>query len=163
MTTTKDPAQSATATFDQDIQQFRQQYAVLKTFLMNSATTSIEEFDLATEELIGGVFGRSSTNLETYEYAELGEAGGLVNLTEEAPEGANLDENRQSLRQRQRVLESCVADLEARRAQAASGKKSKKTSSGPNVTDFMSKTIPAIIGRPLLASPLGKPIEWFWT
>lgn len=140
MAMTKDPAQSATATFDQDIQQFRQQLGSLKAFLMNSSTTSIEEFDLATEELIAGVFGRSSTNLETYEYAELGEAGGLVNLTEEAPEGANLDENRQNLRQRQRVLETCIADLEARRAQAASGKKTKKAS-GPKVTDFMSKTI----------------------
>jgi len=160
MTTTKDPAQSATATFDQDIQQFRQQYAVLKTFLMNSATTSIEEFDLATEELIGGVFGRSSTNLETYEYAELGEAGGLVNLTEEAPEGANLDENRQSLRQRQRVLESCVADLEARRAQAASGKKSKKTSSGPNVTDFMSKTIRSVSQEATLKEAAQLLQEW---
>ena len=101
MTTIKDSAPSASATLDQDINQFRQQLATLKTFLMNSATTSIEEFDLATEELIAGVFGRSSANLETYEYAELGEAGGLVNLTEEAPEGANLDENRESLRQRQ--------------------------------------------------------------
>ncbi|MCH7615019.1 MAG: hypothetical protein IH978_04675 [Nitrospinae bacterium] len=65
MAVTKDPAQSATATFDQDIQQFRQQLASLKAFLMNSSTTSIEEFDLAAEELIAGVFGRSSTNLET--------------------------------------------------------------------------------------------------
>ena len=104
MAMTKDPAQSATATFDQDIQQFRQQLASLKAFLMNSSPTSIEEFDLATEELIAGVFGRSSTNLDTYEYAELGEAGGLVNLTEEASEGANLDDNRQNLRQRPRVL-----------------------------------------------------------
>ncbi|MCH7615018.1 MAG: signal transduction protein, partial [Nitrospinae bacterium] len=38
------------------------------------------------------------------------------------------------------MLETCIADLEARRAQAASGKKTKKTS-GPKVTDFMSKTI----------------------
>lgn len=143
MTTTKDSVQSTIATLDQDIQQFRQQLAALKTFLMNSATTSIEEFDLATEELIAAAFGRSSANLETYEYAELGEAGGLVNLTEEAPEGANLDENRESLRQRQRVLESCVADLEARRAQAAAGTKSKKAS-GPKVADFMSPSVRSI-------------------
>lgn len=143
MTTTKDTGQSATATFDQDIEQFRKQIAILKTFLMSSATTSIEEFDMGTEDLIAKVFGRASMNLETYEYAELGEAGGLVNLTEEAPEGANLDENRQSLRQRQRVLESCVADLETRRAQAASGKKAKK-SSGPKVADFMSRSIRSV-------------------
>lgn len=143
MATLKNSPQSSIATFDHDIAQIRQQLAVLKTFLMGSASTSIEEFDLATEELIAEVFGRSSANLEIYEYAELGEAGGLVNVTGEAPEGANLDENRESLRQRQRVLESCVSDLETRRAQATSGKKSKKTT-GPKVADFMSSTVRSV-------------------
>jgi len=159
MATTKDPGQSATATLDQDIQNFRKQLSTLKGFLMNSATSSIEEFDLATEELIAGVFGRSSTNLETYEYAELGEAGGLVNLTEEAPEEANLDENRESLRQRQRVLESCIADLEARRAQAASGKKSQKPS-GPRVADFMSKSLRSVPQEATLKETAQLLQEW---
>ena len=156
MTSTKNPTQSATATLDQDIHQFREQLSTLKSFLMNSATTSIEEFDLATEELIASVFGRSSANLETYEYAELGEAGGLVNLTEEA---ATLDENRESLRQRQRVLESCIGDLEARRAQAASGKKPKK-GAGPTVADFMSKSIRLISQDATLKEAAQRLQEW---
>jgi len=143
MATGKNFPQTSLATFDHDITQFRQQLAILKTFLMGSATTSIEEFDLSTEELISSVFGRSSANLEIYEYAQLGDAGGLVNVTGEASEGANIDENRESLRQRQRVLESCTSDLETRRAQAASGKKSKKIS-GPKVADFMSSTVRSV-------------------
>lgn len=143
MATEKSPPQTSIATFDHDITQFRERLAVLKTFLMGSATISIEEFDNSTEELIASVFGRSSANLEIYEYAELGEAGGLVNVTGEAPEGANFDENRDSLRQRQRVLESCISDLETRRAQAASGRKAKKTS-GPKVADFMSSIVRSV-------------------
>ncbi len=143
MATEKKSPQSLITSFDHDITQFRQQLGILKTFLMGSATISIEEFDLSTEDLIANVFGRASANLEIYEYAQLGEAGGLVNVTGEAPEGANLDENRESLRQRQRVLESCISDLEARRAQAAAGQKAKKTS-GPKVADFMSSTIRSV-------------------
>jgi len=143
MATRKKSTQSSTASFDHDIAQFRQQLAILKTFLMGSATTSIDEFDLSMEELIASVFGRSSPNLEIYEYAKLGEAGGLVNVTGEASEGANLDENRESLRQRQRVLESCISDLETRRAQATSGQRLKKTT-GPKVSDFMSSTLRSV-------------------
>ncbi len=143
MATEKKSPQSLITSFDHDITQFRQQLGILKTFLMGSATISIEEFDLSTEDLIANVFGRASANLEIYEYAQLGEAGGLVNVTGEAPEGANLDEYRESLRQRQRVLESCISDLETRRAQAAAGQKAKKTS-GPKVADFMSSTIRSV-------------------
>ena len=130
---------------DQNIDRFRQQIASLKTFLIGGSSThsSIEEFDLAVEELIAEVLGSSSSTLEAYEYAQLGEAGGLVNLSDEAPEGAGLDNEREALRQRQRVLESCVADLEARRAQAISGQRS-QTTSGPTVSDFMSKAIRSV-------------------
>ena len=159
MAGTKKPSPLATSNFDRDIDQFRQQIATLKTFIMGSATTSIEEFDLATEELLAGVFGRSSANLELYEYAQLGEAGGLMNLTGEAPEGANVEDNRESLRQRQRVLESCVADLEARRAQAMSGQKSKKAS-GPKVSDFMSKTVRSIPQDSTLKEAAKRLEEW---
>jgi hypothetical protein len=37
-------------------------------------------------------------------------------MTEEAPESIGLDGERQNLMQRSRVLESCVGELEARRA-----------------------------------------------
>jgi len=111
---------------------------------MGSANdSSIEEFDLTTEELISEVLGSASPMLDAYQYAQLGEAGGLVNLTEEAPEGANLDNDRQNLRQRQRVLESCVGELEARRADATKTN-FPKTKGGPCVMDYMSRKIQAI-------------------
>ena len=131
-------------TLDRDINRVRTQLSNLRAFIMgNPHDGSIEEFDLTTEELISEVFGSASPMLDAYQYAQLGEAGGLVNLTEEAPESANLDSNRQSLRQRQRVLESCVGDLEARRADAAKTH-SPKAKGGPRVIDYMSPKIQAI-------------------
>lgn len=145
MDKTKGSVKEKSGALDQNIDQFRQQLAVLKTFIVGGSSThsSIEEFDLATEELIVEILGSSSSMLEAYEYAQLGEAGGLVNLSDEAPEGAGLDNEREALRQRQRVLESCVADLETRRAQAGSGQRS-KTTSGPTVSDYMSKSIRSV-------------------
>jgi CBS domain-containing protein len=131
-------------TLDRDIARVRTQLRNLRDFLMGNAQKgSIEEFDLATEELISEVLGSASPMLDAYQYAQLGEAGGLVNLTEEAPESANLDNNRESLRQRQRVLESCVGELEARRADATK-KSSPKLKGGPRVMDYMSRKIQAI-------------------
>lgn len=145
MDTTKGSTKEKSGALDQNIDRFRQQIANLKTFIMGGSSThsSIEEFDLAAEELIAEVLGNSSSMLEAYEYAQLGEAGGLVNLSDEAPEGAGLDNERETLRQRQRVLESCVGDLEARRAQASSDQRV-KTTSGPTVSDFMSRVIRAV-------------------
>jgi len=106
-------------------------------------SSSIEEFDLATEELITEILGRSSMMVEAYEYAQIGEAGGLVNLTDEAPEGMTVDDSRANLRQRQRVLESCIAEVEARRAESGS-RKSKKKVTGPTVADFMTRSVKSI-------------------
>ncbi len=145
MDKTQGSTKEKSGALDQNIDRFRQQIANLKTFIMGGSSThsSIEEFDLTAEELIAEVLGSSSSMLEAYEYAQLGEAGGLVNLSDEAPEGAGLDNERETLRQRQRVLESCVGDLEARRAQASSDQRA-KTTSGPTVSDFMSKVIRAV-------------------
>ena len=145
MDKTRGSVKEKNSALDQNIDRFRQQLASLKTFIVGGSPThsSIAEFDLATEELIAEALGSSSNMLEAYEYAQLGEAGGLVNLSDEAPEGAGLDNEREALRQRQRVLESCVADLEARRAQAGSGQRS-RTVSGPTVSDFMSKAIRSV-------------------
>lgn len=144
MATPKGSVKEKSNTLDQDIDRFRQQVASLKTFIMGGTTPlSIEEFDLATEELIAEVLGSSSSMVEAYEYAQLGEAGGLVNLTKEAPEGAGLDDEREAIQQRQRVLESCIAELEARRAQANSGQRDKGIT-GPRVSDFMSKAIRSV-------------------
>ncbi|MCZ6800969.1 MAG: CBS domain-containing protein [Nitrospirae bacterium] len=144
MSSSPSPSQSKETTLDHDIDRVRTQLSNLRDFIMgNPHDGSIEEFDLTTEELISEVFGSASPMLDAYHYAQFGEAGGLVNLTEEAPESANLDHNRQSLRQRQRVLESCVGDLEARRADAAK-KHSPKAKGGPRVIEYMSTKIQAI-------------------
>ncbi len=145
MDKTAGSAKEKSSALDQHIDRFRQQVASLKTFIVGSSPThsSIEEFDLIAEELITEVLGSSSSMLEAYEYAQLGEAGGLVNLSDEAPEGAGLDNEREALRQRQRVLESCIADLEARRVQANSGQRS-RTIGGPTVSEFMSRVIRSV-------------------
>ena len=91
---------------DRSIERMRKQLAGLAPFLgKGTPTRSLEEFDLETERLIGDLLGQASDMLHAYEYAELGEAGGLVNMTDEAPEGTGMDSHRQSLLQRYRVLE----------------------------------------------------------
>ena len=96
---------------------------------------------METERLIEELLGQASDLLHAYEYAELGEAAGLVNMTDEAPEGTGMDSQRQSLLQRGRVLESCVAELEARRS--AEPKKSRigPTLTGPQIAEHMSTEI----------------------
>ena len=127
---------------DRSIERMRKQLAELAPFLgKGKPTSSLEEFDLETERLIGDLLGQTSSLLHAYEYAELGEAAGLVNLTDEAPEGTGMDSQRQSILQRGRVLESCVAELEARRS--AEPKKSKigTTLIGPQIAEHMSPEI----------------------
>ena len=128
---------------DRSIERMRKQVAELASFLgKGRPTRSLEEFDLESERLIGDLLGQTSDLLHAYEYAELGEASGLVNLTEEAPESAGLDVHRQSLLQRSRVLESCVAELEARRAaEPKKAKSSRQTLIGPQVAEHMSPDI----------------------
>src|SRR6185295_16309958 len=116
--------QKRRVSIDRSIERLREQLAQLGPYLgKGTPTRGLEEFDLETERLIGDLLGETSELLEAYEYAELGEAAGLVNMTDEAPESIQLDGERQSILQRSRVLESCVSELEARRA--AEPKKSK--------------------------------------
>jgi CBS domain-containing protein len=120
----------------------REQLAELAPFLgKGKPTRSLDEFDFEAEKLIGDLLGQTSDLLHAYEYAELGEAAGLVNMTDEAPEGTGMDSQRQSLLQRSRVLESCISELEARRS--AEPKKSKvgRTLIGPQVAEHMSPDI----------------------
>lgn len=127
---------------DRSIERLRKQLAEFAPFLgRGKPTCSLEEFDLETERLIEDLLGQTSDLLHAYEYAELGEAAGLVNMTDEAPEGTGMDSQRQSLLQRGRVLESCVAELEARRS--AEPKKSRigPTLSGPQIAEHMSTEI----------------------
>ncbi|MGQ0666589.1 MAG: CBS domain-containing protein [Nitrospiraceae bacterium] len=123
---------------DRSIERMRKQLAELSPFLgKGKPTRSLEEFDLETERLIGDLLGQASDLLHAYEYAELGEAAGLVNMTDEAPEGTAMDNHRQSLLQRSRVLESCVSELEARRSAIPKKAKVGQTLIGPQIAEHM--------------------------
>jgi len=121
----------------------REQLVQLAPYLgKGKPTRSLEEFDLETERLIGDLLGETSDLLEAYEYAELGEAAGLVNMTDEAPEGTGMDSQRQNLLQRSRVLESCVSELETRRAaEPKKPKGDRQALIGPQVAEHMSLEI----------------------
>lgn len=130
---------------DRSIERMRKQLTEFASFLgRGKPTRSLEEFDLETERLIGDLLGQASDLLHAYEYAELGEAAGLVNMTDEAPEGSGLDSQRQSLLQRSRVLESCVSELEARRTAAPKKTKIGQMLIGPQIAEHMSTEIRSV-------------------
>jgi signal-transduction protein with cAMP-binding, CBS, and nucleotidyltransferase domain len=103
----------------------------------------LEEFDAATERVIIEAFGSTSDKLDTYYYAQLGEAASMLNLQEEAPEGSHEDLGRESLRQRRRVLESCVWELEAKRA-ANAKKRGPVPQAATRVAEYMTREIRSI-------------------
>lgn len=131
---------------DRSIERMRKQLADLTPFLRNGhPLSSLEEFDLDTERLIAELLGEASELLGAYEYAELGEAAGLVNMTDEAPEGTGMDSQRQSLLQRSRVLESCVSELESRRAaEPKTVRTGRQILTGPQVAEHMSTDIRSV-------------------
>ena len=130
---------------DRSIERMRKQLAECAPFLgKGKQTRSLEEFDLEAERLIEELLGQTSTVLHAYEYAELGEAAGLVNMTDEAPEGTGMDSDRQSLLQRGRVLESCVSELEARRSAEPKKTKIGRTLIGPQIAEHMSGEIRSV-------------------
>lgn len=129
---------------DRDVERFRQQLARFQPLLSRRSTVgSLEEFDLATERLIGRVFGEASELLEAYEYAKLGEAASLVNLPEEAQESGVHDIPREALHQRKRVLESCVSELEAIRA-SREGPNGSRGLFRARVADYMSHDVRSV-------------------
>ena len=130
---------------DRSIERMRKQLTEFGPFLgKGKQTRSLEEFDLETERLIEDLLGQASNLLHAYEYAELGEAAGLVNMTDEAPEGTGMDSQRQSMLQRGRVLESCVAELEARRSAEPKKAKIGHTLIGPQIAEHMSTEIRSV-------------------
>jgi CBS domain-containing protein len=141
-TATKKPRLS----LDRSIERMRKQLAELALFVKKGQPSrSLEEFDSESERVIGESLGETSALLDAYQYAQLGEAAGLVNMTEEAPESIGLDSERQSLLQRTRVLESCVAELEARRAAEPKKLNSQKhTLTGPQVAEHMSPDLRSV-------------------
>lgn len=98
---------------DRYVERFKQQLVKFQPFLSRKrGAASLEDFDEAAEELISQVFGTASDEAESYFYAKTGES---ALLPEEAQESGTHDVERESLHQRRRVLESCLADLELRR------------------------------------------------
>ena len=131
---------------DRNIERLREQLAQLRFYFDKSKVTrSLEEFDLETERLISDILGESSDLLGAYEYAQMGEAAGLVNMTDEAPESVGLDAERQTLFQRSRVLESCIVELEARRAAGSKGqKRDAQVFIGPQVAEHLSPEVRSV-------------------
>ena len=122
MTKRTNPRQEKASSRDRNIERLRQQLTTLKPFLVTEPSSStLAEFDIATEELISEVFGSASPMVDAYEYAQLGEATGMVNLAGEAPESVAHATERESLKQRQRILEICLGDLQTRRAAIGKG------------------------------------------
>jgi CBS domain-containing protein len=139
-------ARKARLSLDRSIERMRKHLAELALFVKRGkASRTLEEFDSECERLIAESLGETSALLDAYQYAQLGEAAGLVNMTEEAPESIGLDSERQSLLQRARVVESCVAELEARRA--AEPKKAhsdRHMLTGPQVAEHMSPDLRSV-------------------
>ena len=137
-------------TLDRGIERLRHQLQVLAPLLSGGLrhTENIrEEFDTETERLISELLGETSELVEAYAYAQIGEAGRLVGFPDEAPEGGagTRDLERESLNQRKRVLESCVAELEARRAAMAKrGVVPSDALIGPQIADFMSTEVRSV-------------------
>ncbi len=129
------------ASLDSDLERLRTQLDTLKSYLVRQPLReTLLDFDWETEYIIQGVFGSSSPLVDIYDYAQIGEAAGLVNLPQEAPEGVTHATERETLRQRQRVLEMCMGDLETRRVALTRGARI-KTETGPRVADYMSTTV----------------------
>jgi signal-transduction protein with cAMP-binding, CBS, and nucleotidyltransferase domain len=143
MSLTRATPKRARVSLDRSIERLRKQLNDLATYLGKGLPTrGLEEFDQETESLIADVLGETSELLDAYEYAQFGEAAGLVNLTDEAPESAGVESQRQRLLQRSRVLESCIAELEARRAgETKPSQASRHALIGPQVAEHMSADI----------------------
>ncbi len=111
----KKKKQSPEVSSDDAIKRLRHQLEVFGGILAAKGTSSgLEDFDAATEQMIGEIFGSSSEMMEAYSYARVGEAAGLINLPEEAQEPGSHDTEQESLQQRKRILERCIAELESR-------------------------------------------------
>ncbi len=106
-----------------------------------------EEFDEGTEALIARAFGEASDQLEAYQYAQTGEAAGIVNLPEEAQESGAVNTFRESLQQRKAVLEGCLALLSSRKSRTSSTARKGKAvvlPAGPRVADHMSHDVRSV-------------------
>jgi len=94
------------------LDQFAEQIKKLQAFRhMTVDDAALEEFDEETERLILQRFGESTSHLEAYELAMMGEAESIVNMPQAAQEDATQDLFHKGIEQRRQVLEGCLADL----------------------------------------------------
>lgn len=129
--------------FDRDLDRFRQLLVRLEPGERNPPSVPLDEVDTTAEALIAQVFGEASDFLETYQFARVGEAGSLLNVQDEAQEEGAHDPDQEGVRQRQRVLESCIWELERRRAVAAQ-RIGSPVIQAPRVSDYMSENVRSI-------------------
>jgi CBS domain-containing protein len=145
---------------DRNVERLRQQHERLAPLLMKGGGASaLEAFDLETERLITEVFGESSELLDAYQNAQLGESSSLINLPEDAQEPQEI--NHGSLHLRRRVMESCIAELEARRASVATKQlKGPNLVIGPQVVDHMTPEIRSVPAEATLKQAGHLMQEW---
>lgn len=84
---------------------------------VEASEEDLNAFDVETGSVLADAFGNPSEIFEVYAYAQLGEAGGLINLQEEAQLDGDQDMAHQSLQQRKGVLDQGLAELQARQRQ----------------------------------------------
>ena len=151
---------------DRSIETLRRQLQELTPFLKansNCSEDALDEFDARTERVIREAMGETSSLLEAYEYAQVGEAGGLVNFPDEAPEGGatTKDQARESLNQRKRVIESCIVELEADRAAVAKSQPADAEAViGPQVAHHMTPEPRSIYANVTLRDAARLMHEW---
>jgi hypothetical protein len=90
--------------------QFTEQIKKLEALRHAADSSALEEFDEETEQLILQRFGESTSHLEAYELAMMGEAETIVNMPQAAQEDATQDLFHKSIEQRRQVLEGCLAE-----------------------------------------------------
>lgn len=129
---------------DRYIERFKQQLTKFQPFLSRRrGGASLEDFDEASEQLIGQVFGAASDEAEAYFYSKTGES---ALIPEEAQESGTHNIERESLHQRRQVLESCLADLDLRRSLQVKrqGSANGKGVLNAIVSDYMSHEVHSI-------------------
>ncbi len=100
---------------EEAISRLQRQLDKFKNFLsVEASEEDLNAFDVETGSVLADAFGNPSEIFQAYAYAQLGEAGGLINLQEEAQLDGDQDIAHQSLQQRKGVLEQGLAELQAR-------------------------------------------------
>ena len=82
MASTRTASKKPRLSLDRNIERMRKHLADLAPYVKKGkGSHSLEEFDSESERLIAELLGETSELLDAYQYAQLGEASGLVNMT----------------------------------------------------------------------------------